>query len=59
VTPSLIVKLKHGRVRGTNGTSPIPSLNRSQLARRNRLAARLAAQGWSPGLCRLAAARAA
>jgi hypothetical protein len=52
------VKRERRRVRGTNGTSPIPALNRRQAARRDRLADKLNAQGWSPGLCRLAAQRA-
>ena len=47
-------KGKKGRKRGTNGTTTVPRLNRRQVARRNRLAAQLRAQGWSPGLCRLA-----
>jgi hypothetical protein len=43
-----------GRRRGTNGTTTTPRLNQRQRARRNRLAAQLSEQGWSPGLCRLA-----
>jgi hypothetical protein len=46
-----------GRKRGTNGTTTTPRLNRRQAARRDRLAAQLSAQGWSPGLCRLGASR--
>ena len=42
------------RARGTNGTTTVPRLTRGQVARRDRLAAQLRAQGWSPGLCRLA-----
>ena len=51
------LKRERGRARGTNGTSPIPALDRRQLARRDRLADKLRAQGWSPSLCRLAADR--
>jgi hypothetical protein len=50
-------KAARNRVPGTNGTSPIPQPSRRQAASRNRLAAQLRAQGWSPGLCRLAAMR--
>jgi hypothetical protein len=49
------VKRERGRQRGTNGTTTTPALRPRQLAQRNRLAADLRAQGWSPGLCRLAA----
>ena len=44
--------------RGTNGTTEVPRLTRRQTASRDRLGARLRAQGWSPSLCRLAAQRA-
>jgi len=47
-------KRDRGRRAGTNGTTTTPRLNRRQMASRNNLAAQLRAQGWSPGLCRLA-----
>lgn len=53
------VRHERGRVRGTNGTTPPPRPTRAQQRRRNRLAARLRALGWSPGLCRLVAQGAA
>jgi hypothetical protein len=49
------LKREGGRVRGTNGSSPLPALNAAQAAGRARLSDQLAAQGWSPGICRLAA----
>jgi hypothetical protein len=51
------VKRKRSRVRGTNGTTTLPALNRIQRSRQNRLALDMQAQGWSPGLCRLAGTR--
>jgi hypothetical protein len=52
------VKRERGRVRGTNGASLLPALSAAQAARRSVLAGELRADGWSPGLCRLAAERA-
>jgi hypothetical protein len=49
------LKREHGRVRGTKGTSVLPALNAAQAASRARLSDQLTAQGWSPGICRLAA----
>jgi hypothetical protein len=49
------LKRERGRVRGTNGPSPLPALNAAQAAGRTRLSDQLTAQGWSPGICRLAA----
>jgi hypothetical protein len=46
-----------GRVLGTNGETPPIAPNAAQAARRTALAQRLAADGWSPGLCYLAAQR--
>jgi hypothetical protein len=43
------------RARGTNGVSRVPALNAEQTAGRTRLADQLRSQGWSPGICRLAA----
>jgi hypothetical protein len=51
------VKRSKSRVRGTNGTTTVPALNRTQRAEQNQLAIHMQAQGWSPGLCRLAATR--
>jgi hypothetical protein len=51
------VKRSKSRVRGTNGTTTVPALNRTQRAEQNQLAIQMQAQGWSPGLCRLAATR--
>jgi hypothetical protein len=51
------VKKEKGAVRGTNGTTTVPALNRRQKANLNRLGKRLRLQGWTPGLCRLAATR--
>ena len=48
-------KLDKGRKTGTNGTTTTPRMNRSQKANQNLLATQLRAQGWSPGVCRLAA----
>jgi hypothetical protein len=44
-----------GRVGGTNGASKLPSLTSEQAASRVRLADELSSQGWSPGVCYLAA----
>jgi hypothetical protein len=49
------VKKERRRVRGTRGTSKLPALTGSQAAAHARLADQLDAQGWSPGICRLAA----
>jgi hypothetical protein len=49
------LKRERGRARGTNGPSALPALNAAQAAGRARLSDQLAAQGWSPGICRLAA----
>jgi hypothetical protein len=51
------VKRSKSRVRGTNGTTTVPALNRTQRAEQNQLAIQMQAQGWSPGLCRLAGTR--
>ncbi len=42
---------------GTNGTSALPALSQGQVAKHARLTRKLAAQGWSPFACRLAADR--
>jgi hypothetical protein len=39
----------------TEGVTPPPRPNAEQAAQRQALADRLAGNGWSPGLCRLAA----
>ena len=57
------VPRKHGRgtvkerrrVRGTNGRSRLPRLNARQSAAQAALAGELRSQGWSPGVCQLAA----
>lgn len=46
-----------GRVAGTNGETPPIAPSAAQLAQRPVLAQRLQADGWSPGLCYLAAQR--
>jgi hypothetical protein len=46
-----------GAVRGTRGVTPPVAPNARQAAARDRLAARLRAQGWSPWLCSLAGRR--
>jgi hypothetical protein len=51
------VKRSKSRVRGTNGTTTVPALNRTQRAEQNQLAIQMQAQGWSPGLCMLAGTR--
>ena len=51
------VKRSKTRARGTQGTTTVPALNRSQRTAQNRLAIQMQAQGWSPGLCRLAGSR--
>ncbi len=43
------------RMRGTSGTSVLPALTTAQAANRASLSKQLAAQGWSPFACRLAA----
>ena len=43
------------RVRGTNGKSKIRRLNADQRAQQASLATQLRSQGWSPGVCQLAA----
>lgn len=42
---------------GTNGETPPIAPNAAQVAQRTALAQRLKADGWSPGLCYLAAQR--
>src|SRR3954451_22548094 len=49
------VRLERARVRGTRGTSRLPALTSSQVARHASLADQLAGQGWSPVYCELAA----
>jgi hypothetical protein len=49
------VRRERGRIRGTNGVSPLPVLSGAALARHTALAQQLSAAGWSPGYCRLAA----
>jgi hypothetical protein len=49
------LKRERGRVRGTNGTSALPALNAGQTVSQGRLFDTLSAQGWSPGICQLAA----
>jgi hypothetical protein len=49
------LKRERGRVRGTNGASPLPALDPAQAAGRARLSDQLTAAGWWPGICRLAA----
>jgi hypothetical protein len=46
-----------GRIPGTDGETPPIAPNAAQAARRTALAQRLATDGWSPGVCRLAAQR--
>ncbi len=46
-----------GRIPGTNGETPPIAPNAAQVAQRTALAQRLAADGWSPGLCYLSAQR--
>jgi hypothetical protein len=46
-----------GRVAGTGGETKPQAPNAAQVAKRTALAQKLAATGWSPGLCRLAAQR--
>jgi hypothetical protein len=46
---------ERGRVRGTNGASKLPALTADQAARHAGLANQLLSQGWSPGICQLAA----
>jgi hypothetical protein len=43
-----------GRVRGTNGVTPVRAPTLAQAAKREALAKTLRASGWSPGLCQLA-----
>jgi hypothetical protein len=49
------IKPERGRVRGTNGTSPLPALTSSQAASHTQLAGLLQSQGWSPWICQKAA----
>jgi hypothetical protein len=49
------LKRERGRLRGTNGTSKLRRANADQTASRARLADELRSQGWTPGICRLAA----
>ena len=46
-----------GRVAGTGGETKPQAPNAAQVLKRTQLAQKLAATGWSPGLCRLAAQR--
>ena len=46
-----------GRVAGTRGETKPQAPNAAQVLKRTQLAQKLAATGWSPGLCRLAAQR--
>jgi hypothetical protein len=46
-----------GNIPGTNGETPPIAPNAAQAAQRAALAQRLAADGWSPGLCYLSAQR--
>jgi hypothetical protein len=48
---------ERGRTPGTNGETPPIAPNVKQLANRTALAQKLAAIGWSPGLCTLVAQR--
>jgi hypothetical protein len=50
-------KKERGGEHGTNGVTPPPRPSRAQAAQRQRLASQLAASGWSPGFCVLAAGR--
>ena len=46
-----------GRMAGTNGETLPVAPSAAQVAQRTALAQRLKADGWSPGLCYLAAQR--
>jgi hypothetical protein len=46
---------ERGRLRGTNGRSTLPQLNAQQSVAQANLAGTLRSQGWSPGVCQLAA----
>jgi len=46
---------ERGRRRGTNGRSNLPQLNAQQSVAQANLAGTLRSQGWSPGVCQLAA----
>src|SRR5215217_6652030 len=48
---------ERGRKRGTNGQSKPPRTNARQNAAQANLANQLLSQGWSPGVCQLAATR--
>src|SRR3954451_12132675 len=48
-------KPEKGKVKGTNGTTPVPEPTAAQKAQRAALASQLRAAGWSPGLCQLVA----
>ena len=48
-------KERAGRRRGTNGVTPVPAPTAAQAARRDALAGRLRASGWSPLVCSLVA----
>jgi hypothetical protein len=50
-------KTESGKIPGTNGETPPIAPNAAQAAQRDALAQKLAADGWSPGLCSLAAQR--
>src|SRR4051812_13825959 len=51
-------KSEKGLVAGTNGTTPPIQLTAAQETKRDALAKQLRAQGWSPGICYLAATQA-
>ncbi len=48
-------KAERRRVRGTNGRSKLPRPNAEQRAAQASLASQLRSQGWTPGVCQLAA----
>ena len=52
------VKAERTRLRGTNGPSTLPALTAQQTRNHAWLADQLRAQGWSPGICQLAARKA-
>lgn len=49
------MRRERGKVRGTRGRSKLPALDARQSAAHASLANTLRSQGWSPGICRLAA----
>ena len=50
-------KPEKNKVKGTNGTTTTPALNKRQRANLTQLGTELRAAGWRPGLCQLAARR--